>query len=113
MRSRRRDTTSAIAICGCVQQVLFIASKGAESMSRKGKIGMSVFALAVLMLVIGIAASGTMSGATAAGPVVGQVANVSSGGGNASYKADGIWAQKPAEQTLPNGVRVVNEVKHD
>ncbi|HKP51842.1 MAG TPA: S-layer homology domain-containing protein [Chloroflexia bacterium] len=82
-------------------------------MSKKGKIGLSLFALTVLMVIIGIAASGTLSGKTAANAPSGPAANAPAGAANASYVAEGIWAQKPQEKTLPNGVRVVQEVKHD
>jgi hypothetical protein len=82
-------------------------------MSKKGKIGLSLFAVTVLMLIIGIAASGTLSGTTAANVQSGPVANAPAGASNASYVAEGIWAQKPHEKTLPNGVRVVQEIKHD
>src|SRR4051794_20157341 len=81
-------------------------------MSRKGKIGLSVFALAVLMLVIGIAASGKISG-TAAVARIGASANAPSGASNVAAVDDSFWSQKPPEKTLPNGVRVVQEVKHD
>jgi hypothetical protein len=82
-------------------------------MSRKGKIGLSLFAVAVLMLVIGIVASGAANGTTAAKAPSGAVANAPSGSASTSYVAEGIWAQKAQEKVLPNGVRVVQEIKHD
>jgi hypothetical protein len=85
-------------------------------MSRKGKIGLSLFAVAVLMLVIGIAASGAPNGTTGtmlAQPGVVAASNGPSGAVSVPYVAEGIWAQKAQEKVLTNGVRVVQEIKHD
>ncbi len=90
-----------------------VASKGAESMSKKGKIGLSLFAVAMLTLVIGIAASGTFNGTVAANNPSGPAANGPVGAAPSTYLAEGIWAEKAQEKILPNGVRVVQETKHD
>jgi hypothetical protein len=82
-------------------------------MSIKGKIASSLFAVAVLMVIIGIAASGAPNGPKAATTPSGPRANVPAGAMNVPHVDDGIWTQKAPEKILPNGVRVIQDTKHD
>jgi hypothetical protein len=79
-----------------------------------------LFAFSALMLLViaAIALGGTLGGSSmSAGlPNGSGAAGPDSALGVAAsqpYKAEGIWAQPAEEQTYPNGVRVVKEIKHD
>src|SRR5688500_19145082 len=84
------------------------------------KKNLRLFAFSALMLLViaAIALGGALGGSpTSAGlPNGSGAAGPDTALGAAAsqpYKAEGIWAQPAEEQTYPNGVRVVKEIKHD